>query len=62
MSLEKAYREFLKDENFLKNFPFFTGEWEIDREMFEKMSDANMDLEPLDSETFFDDYSEDDYT
>ena len=56
MSLEKAYREFLKDEDFLKNFPFFTGEWEIDRETFEKMSTANLDLE------LFDDDIEDDYT
>lgn len=56
MSLEKAYRELLKDENFLKNFPFFTGEWEIDKETFEKMSDATVDLE------FFEDDIEDDYT
>lgn len=62
MSLEKAYREFLKDENFLKNFPFFTGEWEVDKETFEKMSDANMDLEDLDKDLFFDDDIEDDYT
>lgn len=41
MSLEQEYIELLKEESFLKTFPFFTGVWEEDKDSFTKMSDAD---------------------